>query len=76
MYVVALSTITMQDFRYTKGKIKMNDKNPMGIVRPKDGRGRGVGGGLRKGRNVGGCKNKGKGFSYGKGVGKGKGRVK
>jgi len=50
----------------------MLHKNPRGIERPKDGRGKGIGvsGGQRSGKNSGGCskRNAGKGLGQGKGL--------
>ena len=53
------------------------DVNPRGIRRPKDGRGRGVGvnGGLRMGRNTEPCTENGVGFGGGEGKGRGKSRT-
>ena len=52
------------------------DTNPRGLKRPKDGRGRGIGvsGGLRGGRNTEPCSDDGVGGGEGQGRGKGKGR--
>lgn len=69
----------------------MNDINPRGLQRPRDGSGRGVGmpGGRRLGKNTGPCRlplpgetngflipfeNNGFGPGYGKGGGRGRGR--
>jgi hypothetical protein len=54
----------------------MSDRNPRGIKRPRDGRGKGVGmsGGNRRGRNTGPCKSGGPGYGNGGGRGKGAGR--
>jgi len=51
-------------------------KNPRGLYRPKDGRGKGRGmpGGQRKGRNTKSCPNNGLGYGRGKGKGKGRNR--
>lgn len=53
-----------------------NDKNPRGQSRPKDGRGRGKGvaGGIRRGKNMRICKLGGPGQGKGGGKGKEKGR--
>jgi len=47
----------------------MSDTNPRGLKRPKDGRGKGVGmpGGLRAGRNPIPCNPFGRGYGAGKG---------
>ncbi len=47
----------------------MSERNPRGQLRPRDGRGRGVGmpGGRRGGRNTGPCSNGGPGFGRGRG---------
>ena len=51
-------------------------RNPRGEARPQNGSGRVVGrpGGLRQGRNSGGCSNNGPGQGKGGGQGKGQGR--
>lgn len=53
-----------------------DDRNPRGQLRPKDGRGggKGVAGGIRRGKNMGICKLGGPGQGKGGGRGKGKGR--
>lgn len=58
-----------------RGK-KMNNKNPRGQLRPRDGRGKGVGmpNGRRGGRNTGNCKYGGPGYGRGGGRGRGRGR--
>ncbi len=47
----------------------MSERNPRGQLRPHDGRGRGVGmqGGRRAGRNTGPCSKGGPGFGRGRG---------
>jgi len=52
------------------------DVNPRGEKRPHDGRGRGSGmpGGMRRGRNGGGCRFGGPGHGLGGGRGRGRGR--
>jgi len=53
-------------------------RNPRGLLRPRDGRGKGIGrpGGLRQGRNRGPCKFGGPGYGQGRGRGRGRGRTK